>query len=391
MPLKLYKRGKVWWISGTVCGVPLRKTTKLQSRRLADLVRIKTESRLLEEYVNGTEAVVTFSEAVESYITNGGPPRFLQKLQAHFDETKLKDIKQNDLDEAARKLYPTAQPETRNRQCYTPFIAVWNHAVRNEWAKTKSWGRPRKPKGTRQVKAPTRAGTAPIDYDRAARFVAAMSPAPAMLMTTLFYTGMRPIEAFSLTAGEVDVKARWIVLLSSKTGEPRGVPMHEFLVPILESLLKRQGLGEDGGLAADERIFRTPRGEPYTDIVTDEEHKGGGGLKTAIIGARRRSGIKDVSPYTARHTVSTGLVVAGVHQHVKDQILGHAADTMSRHYTNVPQAPLIEAINKLPVPDAWRFMPWLEDPLAWSGRLAEGTGRRTDLERKRSANARPHP
>mgnify|MGYP000465156002 CR=1 FL=1 len=372
MPLKLYKRGNMWWMSGTVCGVTLRKTTKLQSRRLADLVRIKTENRLLEQFINGPESVVTFGEAVDAYIKNGGSPRFLQRLQTHFDETKLKDIKQNDLDEAARKLYPTAQPETRNRQCYTPFIAVWNHAVRNEWARTKSWGRPRKPKGTRQAKAPTRAGTAPIDYERAARFVAAMSPAPAMLMTTLFYTGMRPIEAFSLTAGEIDVKARWIVLRSSKTGEPRGVPMHEFLVPIFADLLKRPGLGED------DRVFRTPRGLPYTDVVTDEDGKGGGGLK-------------DVSPYTARHTVSTGLVVAGVHPHIKDQILGHAADDMSRHYTNVPQAPLIEAINKLPVPDLWAGLPWLADPLAWSGRLAEGTGRRTDLEGKRSAQARPHP
>ena len=55
-----------------------------------------------------------------------------------------------------------------------------------------------------------------------------------------------------------------------------------------------------------------------------------------------------MAPYTARHTVSTQLVVEGVHPHKKDQILGHAADDMSRHYTQVPQAPLIEAINKLP-------------------------------------------
>jgi hypothetical protein len=36
---------------------------------------------------------------------------------------------------------------------------------------------------------------------------------------------------------------------------------------------------------------------------------------------------------------STQLVVEGVHPHKKDQILGHAADDMSRHYTHVPQAP----------------------------------------------------
>ena len=230
----------------------------------------------------------------------------------------------------------------------------------------RQWSRPKKPKGTNVVRlAKTRSGTAPVDYERAARFVEAMSPAPAMLMTTLFYTGMRPIELFALTAGEVNVPGRWITLKHTKTGEPRGVPLHEFLAPIFESLLKRPGLGND------DRLFRTPRGEPYTDIVTDEEGKGGGGLKSAINGARRRTGIKDISPYTGRHSVSTGLVVAGVHPHIKDQILGHAADDMSRHYTNVPQAPLIEAINKLPVPDAWWFIGWLEDPLAWSVKLVK--------------------
>jgi integrase/recombinase XerD len=73
--------------------------------------------------------------------------------------------------------------------------------------------------------------------------------------------------------------------------------------------------------------------------------------------------VDDVSPYTARHTVSTQLVMAGVHSHVKDQILGHAADDMSRRYTNIPQAPLIKAINKLPVIDAWSAAEWLTDPL----------------------------
>jgi len=198
-----------------------------------------------------------------------------------------------------------------------------------------------------------------------------------MLLTTLFYTGLRPIELFALEANEVNVEGRWITLTKTKTGEPRGVPIHEFVAPIFKSLLLRSGLYKEP------RLFRTPRGEPYEAIASDEDGKGGGGLKSAINGARRRSGIKDIAPYTGRHSCSTALVVAGVHPHIKDQILGHASDSMSRHYTNVPQAPLIEAINKIPVPDAWRKLPWLEDPLGWSGKLAEGTGKRNDLEKRR--------
>lgn len=388
MPLKLYKRGSTYWITGTVKGighdgkkqsVSIRKSAQTTDRTVAEATRAKTESRILDEIAHGKAKVVTFREAAESYLESGGSGRFLLDIKAddsesglmvYFGETRLIDINQKVLDEAAASMFPSAQPETRNRQCYTPFIAVWNHAVKNGWATVRLWSRPKKPKGTNVVRlSKRRAGTFPVEYGHAARFVAAMSPAPAMAMTVLFYTGMRPIELFALEAQEVNVPGRWITLAKTKTGEPRGIPIHEFIAPLLDALVRRGG-----------RVCRTPRGEPY-EAVED----GGGGLKSAINGARRRSGIKDIAPYTGRHSVSTGLVVAGVHPHIKDQILGHAADDMSRHYTNVPQAPLIEAINKLPVPDTWAKLPWLEDPLAWAGKLAEGTGKRTDLEKEKRA------
>lgn len=213
--------------------------------------------------------------------------------------------------------------------------------------------------------APTRTGTSPVEYERAATFVTAMSPAPAMVMTALFYTGLRPIELFALETPDMDIAKRWLVVRSSKTGEPRGVPLHWFLAEWLGPLVERGGI-----------LFRTHKGHPYPPT-----QGGGGQLKTAITGARRRSGIKDISPYTGRHSVSTQLVVNGVHPYIKDQILGHAVDDMSRRYTHVPQRPLIEAIDTLPVPESWRDLPWVSDPLKWAGRLVEGTGRRTVLGR----------
>ena len=385
MPLKLVKRkdSPCWWVRGTVHGQKIFETTRTNDKEVAEAIRIKREAGLVSDAVYGPKATRDFSDAVTSYIEGGGDNRFIgtpsSGLLGHFYSRRLKDIQQDDLDEAARRLYPNGQPETRNRQCYTPFVAVWNHAVRNGWADVRQWARPKKPKGTNVVRlAKRRAGTFPVEYEHAAKFVAAMSPGPAMLMTALFYTGMRPIELFALKAGEVNVSGRWITLTKTKTGEPRGVPIHDFLVPLFESLLRRNDFG------VTPQVMRTPRGNRYKEIVTDEEGEGGGGLKSAINGARRRTGIKDIAPYTGRHTVSTGLVVAGVHPHIKDQILGHAADSMSRHYTNVPQAPLIDAINRLPVPEIWKTLPWWENPLAWSGKLAEGTGRRTDLEKKKA-------
>lgn len=377
--LKLVRRkgSDFWYIRGTVRRKSVFESTGTSDEKAADAIRVKVENRLLEESVYGKKAVVTFDEAADSYARAGGSIRFIitankdgaaRGIGVHFRGRKLHSITQSELDAAAQKLFPLCQPSSRVRMCYAPFIAVWNHAVLNGWADPKKWRRPRVMRGTGVARLkPPKAGTAPTSYDKAAQFVAAMSPAPAMLMTALFYTGMRPIEAFNMRAADVSITERWLTLPTSKTGEPRGVPMHDFLVPLFESLLKRKDLFEEP------RIFRTPRNQPYP--LTGDY---GGQLKTAIHGARRRSKIDGISPYTARHTVSTQLVVNGVHSHIKDQILGHAPDDMSRHYTNVPRADLIAAINTLPVPDAWRALKWWCDPIAYTRKLAAGTGKKRD-------------
>jgi integrase len=378
MALKLTQRGGAYYIRGTLLGVPVYESTKTDDFATAQKLLANRSKRISDETVHGKASVVTFQEAAHSYLQGGGSPRFLgtfnkekqtwSGLIGHFWDRPLRTITQDDLDAAANTLYAGTQAATRNRQCYVPFIAVWNRAHKNGWCEKRDWSHARKPKGTaaKFLNAKKRAGTTATTYDRAWQFVKAMSPAPAMLMTALFYTGMRPIELFALEDHEVNVDHRWIALGASKTGPGRGIPMHEVLVPLFRGLCERKG-----------RVFRTLRGLPYE--LKEEE---GGQLKTAINGARRRSGIVEISPYTARHTVSTQLVINNIHPHIKDQILGHAVDDMSRHYTHVPQPFLIDAIRTLPVIDAWANAPWMHDPLAWEMRLAEGTGKRNDLLKK---------
>lgn len=366
MSLTLVRRkgSKNWHMHGTIRGQTVRQSTRTDNKAAADAIRIKLETRLLNDSVYGEKASVTFAEAANSYLVAGGSKRFLGTeingkrtgLLGHFYNAPLRTITQNDLNNAADKLYPGTNAETRNRQCFTPFIAVWNHAVANDWAELRKWKRPAKRKGTSVVNLrPTRAGTTAVDYQRAAEFVLGMGPAAAIVMTALFYTGMRPIEMFSLESDWVNVPNRWITLPSSKTGESRGIPMHEFLVPLFMSLKARGGI-----------LFRTPRGEPYP--VREELS---GQMKTAIKGARRRTGIIDISPYTARHTVSSELVHNRIHQYVKDKILGHVVDDMSRRYSHIPQPDMLEAINTLPVIAAWGDAPWMKDPVGWTNRRIE--------------------
>lgn len=366
MPITKFARGGVWYIRGTLHGQKVYFSTGFRDEKSAEIARQKEEDRINAEALHGKKATVTFDDAANAYISAGGSDRYLIKyhprtgkhsgIGEHFKGKLIAVLTQLDLDQAALKLYPKASPETKNRQLYTPFVAVWNYAVACGWVSERKWIRPRKPKGTGKMRS-KRAGTTPISYDRAAGFVSAMSPAAAMAMTTLFYTGLRPIELFNLQAEQVNLAGRWMIT-DSKTGAVRGVPIHEFLVPLLTPLVARGG-----------DVFRTHKGEPWP--LSDGY---GGQMSSAIDGARRRLkeigiAMGDVSAYTARHTVSTQLVVNGVHPHIKDQILGHAATDMSRHYTQVPQKELIDAINTLPVPALWREMEWLSDPLYWSRRL----------------------
>ena len=356
-------------------GREVYESTKTADKKAARGLLTKKEGGLLTEVVHGKKAVVTFDQAVESYLDNGGSPRFLGEfdeetgkwvggLMTHLNGVPLRKITQADMNLIGKKLYPDVQTDTLNRHLWTPFIAVWRHAVALEWADMRLWLRPKTPKGTTVVrKRPVRAGTKPVEYETAWNFVEQMSPGPAALMTALFYTGMRPIEIFALSSEMVNIKGRWISLYHSKIGEPRGIPLHEFLVPLFTPLVERGGV-----------MFLSRHGTPYP--IDDGES---GQMKTAILGARKRSGIKTIAPYTGRHTVSTQLVIEGVHPHIKDQILGHAADDMSRHYTHVPQVPMLKAINKLPTIEAWGAAPWMTDPIGNLKKFVKGTGKRNDL------------
>ena len=113
----------------------------------------------------------------------------------------------------------------------------------------------------------------------------------------------------------------------SKIGEPRGVPMHEFLVPLFEALWRAVA-----GCSA-------PRGDAY--LV---EYGKSGHLKTAIRGAAGAPESRACLPTRpATRCRRSSWSKRQPAQQRPD--FGHAVTDMSRHYTDVPQASLIEAIN----------------------------------------------
>lgn len=163
MPLKLVQRkgSDCWYMRGTIRGESIFETTGTGDRRKAEEIRAKTEARLLDESIHGKKHTVTFAEAADGFIAAGGAKRFLYEQRPNGEafgvavvlgQYRLAEITQEVLDRAAARMYPTAQPETKLRQFYTPFRAVWNFAATEKLAEVRKWRLPKKPKGTNVVR-----------------------------------------------------------------------------------------------------------------------------------------------------------------------------------------------------------------------------------------------
>lgn len=350
MPLKLTRRGAspYWYIRGTVRGQPLFESTGTDNEEAAEAIRIRREAELLDISIHGKRTVATFFEAAVLYMEAGGDPRFLGHedgparwtgLLGHFGERRLSSIGQIDLDVAAKKLFPKATAETRNRQVYTPFIAVWRFASKRDLCPAREWQRPKMTAKPRDRWVTT---------GEAERLLACAAPHLAPLVAFLLYTGARMSEALYLDWRDVDLAGAWVVFRDTKRkGEDRGVPLHPVVGEALAAMPCKEG-----------RVFRTPKGAPYHDT----EKLAGGQVKTAWAGMCRRAEVTGVTPHTLRHTFSTWLTSAGVHPRVRDELMGHATADMGGRYSHVPRLDASEAVNRLPTICANRVHPLLRAP-----------------------------
>ena len=132
-PLVRRPKSPYWIIRGSIRGVRVEESTGVGDRKVAEEIRAKRESALLEEAVYGRRATATFAEAALSYLEAGGAKRFLEPVIRHFGVTPLGKIDQDAIDKGSRKLYPKASDATRVRQFYTPTSAVLAHGAKRGW------------------------------------------------------------------------------------------------------------------------------------------------------------------------------------------------------------------------------------------------------------------
>jgi integrase/recombinase XerD len=344
MPLKIIKKksSPYWYIRGSIKGRSVYQTTGTTDKEIADAERIALERRILEESVYGVRKTITFGEGVGNYLDAGGSKRFLgtydkdtgewSGVLGQFVNTPMNTIGQSELDAAARRCYPNAKPQTLNRQFYTPFISVWNFCAQDDLVDQRTWRRP-------SVKKLSISRRKWFTQEQAGQFLGGAAPHLRVIFLFCLYTGVRITEAIEMRVSDIDLKNRWAVVNSTKTDNRRGVPLHRSIVEHLTPVFM------DGRTHAFLTYFNKPyiskRGE-------DGTVEGGGYFKSAWTAALRRSGLQGFTPYSMRHTLNNWLLMEGVETATREAIMGHDSGSTNAHYVDVPNAHLIEIIDRLP-------------------------------------------
>lgn len=309
MPLKLQRRKNTgnWYLRGTVRGRQIYESTGTPVRKIAEEIRIRRETEALDVSIHGERLAFTFTDAALSYLEAGGDGTHLDPLLKRFKGKLLSEIGQEEIDKAAVQLKGDLSAATKNRQIYTPIMAVINHAA----AKKPPWCAPVKIKRPQVGKKRIRW----ITHAEAERLIEAARPHMKPLVIFLLATGCRISEALYLDWRDVDLSRCHVTIygpssdddddtINTKNGEPRGIPLHPRAVAALANLPHRTG-------AVFRKPYKGPRksadnryekwlGEPY------KPRDGGGGMiKSAWATMCKAAGISNFTPHDCRHTWAT--------------------------------------------------------------------------------------
>lgn len=259
MPLKLIppRPGKTpyYYVRGTHLGVSVNRSTGLGDKRKAQQALWQIRDEIERGALSGT-GPLTFADAALSYMRAGGERRFLEPILRHFGDRPLSALSQAAVDAAADILYPTATPATRNRQVYTPIVALIRHAGMTLPI--------RRPKGAQ--------GFARQEWLEPSQASILLAAAPDQrfraLVTFLLYTGCRLSEALELRWETIDLQRSAALIPKTKTGVQRALHLTPDVVAEIAALPDGRaglvfGLRKGAGLYKPWRKMTAAVGMPW--------------------------------------------------------------------------------------------------------------------------------
>lgn len=142
----------------------------------------------------------------------------------------------------------------------------------------------------------------------------------------MIYTGMRPGEFVSIKKVNVHLKERYIIGgIKTKAGINRIIPIHEKIVPFIQSLLKN-----------DSKDYLYEGNGNYQNY-----------LRNSFDPVKQLLGF-NFTPHCCRHTFATIAKMAGMNEYARKKIMGHSCNDLTDDtYTHAPIKFLIDEVNKI--------------------------------------------
>ena len=329
--MALFKRGSIWHAYVWIDGVRHHKSTGTSNRRKAETILRQFHDELndIRHRLPQLNPKMTFGELAARFIADGmAKPHALDRLDhllPFFSDMPLLDINQS----AARKFRQERHREktltaaTVNRDLSVlRRILYWG--VEEGLLSSNPLGRLRMERERRTKR--------PVMSLREERLLLAASPEHLRrIILCALHTGMRRGEVLSQRWEDIDFDNRILHVSHSKTpeGEAREIPLTCALYEMFKENRKQRGA-----------VF-TYEGNPIKIV------------KTSWASSLRRSGIRHFRFHDLRHTANTRMMLAGVLQEVRREIIGHTSRRsrdVNDRYVQIELPEKREAIRKL---EAW--------------------------------------
>lgn len=280
MPLRLKKRGEIWWYSGTVAGRRLRGSTKTAQKLEAQRIANEIESTELAGR-RDPGAVLTFAQAAIEYRKHrASEPRYLTMVEDYWKDTLVRDITKGALRRAAMTLMPHGTGATRNRAVIVPTSAVINYCAELDMCPPFKASRFPEVNKTKE----------PATWDWIKAFMAHSSPHLGALACFMFMTGARIGEAVNVVWGDVDLSAARVRIVMGKLG---GVERIAHMPPELVAALANIPSNRESTAQVFPYSMSSAVTLPWKAVI-------------------KRAVIKKITPHGCRHGFATTLLQAGV-------------------------------------------------------------------------------
>ena len=318
----LYKRGKVWWMCFCNEGKFIRRSAETETKKTAEKIYHKVMADVAEgkwfDRLPGQDT--TFREMMEKYLEEHVSKKksqrayrgYVQNLRAFFGDYNLSEITPELIDKFKEKrLRAGVKPATINRD-----LAILKNAFNRAIYKwNPPWFRRDNPMKRVEMEKENNKRNRWLSYEEERKL---KEVSPQQLWEICLFameTGLRQNELLSLAWPMVDMKLRVIVILETKNGEPKVVPLTNTALGILRDRPK--------SLKTD-LVFYTSNHTKYTGRNVDR--------MLAI--ALAKAGIKDFRFHDFRHTCGTRLVQSGEDLYKVQKYLGHISGETTKRYAH---------------------------------------------------------